>query len=284
MQDKKLLLILAGSDAAKKDPTTVFLAQTLQDILSSYRHDAYRVAVSSLDHPSSWHRYMSGGAVKALFLPGARNSQDYRNKLNTADHNRLRAYVEQGGLLVGICAGAYFLTNSIYYLNAEGDEPAGSHDNLSLLPYISMGDIRRLLAPAKSGYHQGWKKAAPVTLKFSELAQMPLQNGRLSCFYMAGPMFQPLRTATQPQALAYYKHTLLRDDPLAIVRNALGQGQVLAIGPHIEVMSHQLRNEALLHGHDHDGGRYRRALAHKLAADDDPRLRCFHHLLQKAFI
>lgn len=76
----------------------------------------------------------------------------------------------------------------------------------------------------------------------------------------------------------------LRDDPLAIVRNALGQGQVLAIGPHIEVMSHQLRNEALLHGHDHDGGRYHHALAHKLAADDDPRLRCFHHLLQKAFI
>lgn len=285
MQDKKLLLILAGSNEARKDPTTVFLAQTLQDMLTSYHHDDYRVVACSMDRPTSWRRYLASGAVRGVFLPGARHSQDYRAKLKMTDHALLRGYVEQGGLMVGICAGGYFLTHSIYYLNAEGDQPAGSHNNLSLMPYISMGDIRRLLAPAKNDYNQGWTRATTVTLKFAQAATPSQTDDRLSCFYLAGPVFEPLRTKVKTtQEIAWYKHTILRDDPLAIVQSRLGCGQLLAIGPHIEVMAHQLRNEALLRGHDHDGGRYRHALARKLAADDERRLAQFHHLLQKAFI
>lgn len=60
---------------------------------------------------------IANGALESLdviIIPGGGGSRQYLN-LGHENHNRIRSFVENGGGAVGICAGAYFFSNTPGY-------------------------------------------------------------------------------------------------------------------------------------------------------------------------
>lgn len=70
-------------------------------------------------------------ALDALVIPGGGGSRQYLN-LGTANHERIKEFVRSGGAVVGICAGAYLLSDTPGYacLHMSGAKAIDiEHDN-----------------------------------------------------------------------------------------------------------------------------------------------------------
>ena len=70
-------------------------------------------------------------SIDVIIIPGGGGSRQYLN-LGHENHNRIRSFVENGGGAVGICAGAYFFSNTPGYASIaiNGAEAIDiEHDN-----------------------------------------------------------------------------------------------------------------------------------------------------------
>lgn len=164
------------------------------------------------------------GMADIFVMPGGADLP-YCKKLNGAGNDNLRAYVEDGGTYLGICAGAYYACRAIEFHKGRDDEICGPRE-LSFTDAIAYGSLPQL-AP----YYD-------LTLKSAGIASIRFTDGtQTQAFYHGGPAFRAGNDNTE--ILATYAAA---EEKPAIVRNTVGTGTVILSGVHFEISPENLES------------------------------------------
>lgn len=172
--------------------------------------------------------------VSAFVMPGGADLY-YVEKLNGTGNANIRAYVEQGGTYLGICAGAYYGCREIFWAkDIDGHAICGPRE-LSFYDGAAHGPVENFI---ENGDFFKLHNAA---------VKLILQDGtKATAYYSGGPVFdEPDNTDC---VITRYKD--LPDAPPAILNCRTGKGRAVLCSPHIETSA-----DALLRGHyTKDGG------------------------------
>lgn len=160
------------------------------------------------------------GLADVFVMPGGADLP-YCKKLNGAGNDNIRAYVEDGGTYLGICAGAYYGCENIEYHKDRADEICGERE-LAFAPVTAVGSIHDL--------------AKPYDLTLNSAAVVSLQGSGHKVYYHGGPYF---RLNGQVEILAYYDLPYIAP---AIIRTKVGEGTAILSGVHFEVTAEDLKN------------------------------------------
>ena len=158
------------------------------------------------------------GMADIFVMPGGADLP-YCAKLNGAGNENIRAYVEEGGTYLGICAGAYYACKSIEWDKGRSDEIVGKRE-LAFVNATAVGSIPEIAPP----YDDTLQTAAVIDLEGN------------SVYYHGGPYFR--LNNKQVEVLARYQR--LPFDAPAIVRSHVGEGLVILSGVHFEIGPEQL--------------------------------------------
>ena len=142
----------------------------------------------------------------------------YKQSLGTNGGVAIKKFATAGGGVMGICAGAYYLCNSIYY---DG----------STYPYLGLfaGEGRGELTDIAS-----YPSGAMTKVNTSDAVIGNLGTGDL--YYAGGPYFTNLAASSATQVATYAYSGLYAGDVEAI-RFMYGSGHVLLSGCHPEVLN-----------------------------------------------
>lgn len=159
----------------------------------------------------------------ALIVPGGADLP-YCERLNGAGNRAIRQFVENGGLYVGICAGAYYGCREIAFTGADYDV-FGSRE-LGFFPGLAKGSLPQLTG--ERYYDETVQSKAIVPLTFT--------NGETADFYYhGGCCFEPASGQNSEnfyEPLAFYPN-----GELAVVSGKIGQGNYLLSGVHFELQA-----------------------------------------------
>ena len=137
---------------------------------------------------------------------------------------RLRAYVEAGGVYVGICAGAYFASDSIEWEGAYYNDSRGY--SLDLYAGQAVGPIDPIAIYPASGLASLSLEDHPALVGLDGASPREV-------YYLGGPYFP--EPPEEAQILARYK---IPDDPLdgqaGAIAQPFGPGMVILWGVHNE--------------------------------------------------
>ncbi len=170
--------------------------------------------------------------IHLFVMPGGADLY-YCEKLNGAGNDRIRAYVEQGGSYLGLCAGAYYACAGLSWAAGTPQEISGSRE-LNFYSGIATGPIMEYLE--KSSLDHSWHHAAPIQYDDGEI----LLTTKTA--YEGGPVF----SGGEADILARYNN-----GDAAIIECMVGQGRVILSSSHIERLFpvvYQNRNAS--HAHD----------------------------------
>ena len=143
----------------------------------------------------------------------------YCKKLNGIGNQNIRAFVEDGGTYLGICAGAYYACRAIEYHKGREDAICGDRE-LSFTKAIARGSL-----PDLAPYYD-------LTLASAAIASISLADSeKVKVFYHGGPAF--VGTGADEEIIARYND--IEGSPAAILRTDVGDGQVILSGVHLEV-------------------------------------------------
>jgi glutamine amidotransferase-like uncharacterized protein len=150
--------------------------------------------------------------LKALVLPGGW-APFQRDTLGTSGLATVRAFVEQGGRCLGVCAGAYLLARDVRWEGTSFSYPPGLFDGLA------EGPVDGLAKPPTAG-------AAHVTpTEDGKKRGLGVLEGR-DVLYYGGPR---MVGGSDVKVLATYA-----DGTAAIVSRPVGKGEVVLCGVHLE--------------------------------------------------
>ena len=184
-----------------------------------------------------------------LVIPGGRDVP-YVSHLSPDATTKIRAWVENGGKYLGICAGAYFACDRVEFeLGRAGYEVTGDRP-LKFLPGVGKGSV-------VEGFEYGMEevgKAVEIELNVAELGWTQDSSSHARVYVNGGPYFHlnegsPFSTTSQhsTKILARYSDpSLPAQSQPAIVECQVSKGLAILTGPHIE---YQL---ALLSSHSSD--------------------------------
>jgi glutamine amidotransferase-like uncharacterized protein len=144
----------------------------------------------------------------------------------------IRRFVEEGGTFVGICAGAYLASNVVNWEGIRYDRDVGYI--LSLFEGEAVGPIKEIMNYDLDKYINPYK----IT-NIDILEEHPIKN--YSIVYWGGSYFNiPDDSKQDVKVIAEYP---IIKKP-AIIRFKYGQGKVLLMGPHPELIFDS--NESML--------------------------------------
>ncbi|NLY38782.1 MAG: hypothetical protein GX044_05725 [Firmicutes bacterium] len=152
-----------------------------------------------------------GASFDAIWFPGG-FSESYRHYIS--NHDNLRAFVDEGGLFIGTCAGAYYASDIMLWLD-EGEK---------LLDYPL-----KLFAGRAVGPHMRWGEHAVLTLN-PDLPVNEAFDQTIMAHYFDGPYFIPSDEQEVAVLAEYESH-----EAPAILSFDYGNGKVLLMGPHPEL-------------------------------------------------
>ncbi len=158
--------------------------------------------------------------VLAFFMPGGA-ATPYRRKLQVLGNDKIRTYVQNGGVYYGICAGAYYACRKTIF---EEDVPGLKiidEYGLNLVNAQAIGTLHRELNIAS--YEKSAAAAATVKL-------VGINNEQYIAHYHGGPYFIP-DDNTENKILAYYNLAKIKP---AILWRPFGKGKVIVSGVHFE--------------------------------------------------
>lgn len=158
--------------------------------------------------------------VLAFFIPGGAGTP-YRHKLQVLGNDKIREYVQNGGIYYGICAGAYYACRNTVF---EADIPElkkVTECGLNLLEGKAIGTLYKELNIRP--YDKNAESAAVVELIWND-------NRKYAAYYHGGPYFEPFNL-DENEVLARYN--LEGKQPAVISRN-YGKGKVILSGVHFE--------------------------------------------------
>lgn len=189
-----------------------------------------------------------------LFIMPGGADLPYCKKLNGKGNENIKAYVEDGGTYLGICAGAYYGCRGIEFHKGRSDEISGPRE-LAFVDGVAYGSLPEL-APHYD-----------LTLKTAAAANITLPDGsNIPAFYHGGPTFRLRGHDT----IVHATYTDIPGMPPAIIEEEFGDGRVILSGVHLEVSADDIAKHSI----EEDGDDERRDnLASKLTAGSHDFLR-----------
>lgn len=160
----------------------------------------------------------------ALIMPGGADTP-YCRKLDGQGNENIRAFVQVGGLYIGICAGAYYACRAIEYHKGRFDEICADRA-LNLYNAVAIGSL-----PEIAPYYDDTLTTAAVTPLSGQ------DDASYAAYYFGGCTFQP---DDQEDAHILARYAALPETPPAIILKSFGKGRALLSGVHFEVMPDML--------------------------------------------
>ncbi|MGE3954548.1 MAG: BPL-N domain-containing protein [Parachlamydiales bacterium] len=152
-----------------------------------------------------------------LAFPGGRDLP-YHNTLQGKANRQIRCFVEEGGLYLGLCAGAYYASSRVVFERGRPLEVIGDRE-LAFFPGETHGPL--------------FEKSFTYTSEGSaESARIAFGMGELHCYYNGGCTFPEAERHPNTEILARYAD--LPGGPAAIIRCQVGKGRALLSGVHLE--------------------------------------------------
>jgi glutamine amidotransferase-like uncharacterized protein len=161
------------------------------------------------------HKGILDENVQMLVLPGGADLF-YTEKLNGSGNKAIRRWVEQGGIYLGICAGAYYACASLGWAEGTQQEISGPRE-LAFFPGRAAGPVSAFIENSDVG--KSWNAATRV-----------ISDGGLDSVvhYNGGPLFEG-----QPETvLARYLD--LPGQPPAAIECRIGKGKAVLCSFHPE--------------------------------------------------
>lgn len=221
------------------------LLMSLQNLGYQTLHvDAAGILSGALDH------------VDVLIVPGGADLY-YCEKLKGDGNRMIRAFVENGGGYLGICAGAYY---GCAALDWNKGEIKGARE-LGFIDATANGPIFDLIED--HDINKSWY--ASTTLQWNDRTFQTL--------YAAGPLFD----TNDPDVNVLARYTDLENAP-AVIGKKIGKGSVVLSSPHIEVTSGTFA--AGRYAHRNESHAYEMAVSQGLQGHDATQKEFFDFVLK----
>jgi glutamine amidotransferase-like uncharacterized protein len=157
-------------------------------------------------------------SISLFIMPGGADLY-YTEKLNGRGNAAIRAWVENGGCYLGICAGAYYACASLAWAPGTVKEITGSRE-LAFFPGIAEGPLLKLIE--NGDVARSWLAAPEISYDDGS------RRIKAAVCYNGGPAFEA--TANKNfDILARYP-----DGAAAIVECCVGAGKAILCSPHLE--------------------------------------------------
>lgn len=153
-----------------------------------------------------------------LVIPGGADIP-YTHRLNGKGNSKIKAYVQNGGIFLGICAGSYFGGRKVEFALGTSLEVVGDRE-LSFFPGTVIGPT---LAPYNYRNSSG---SQSIRLKLKDGSSSPF------LFYHGGGSFVDANRYSSVEILAFYEHG--DQEMAAIVKCKVGEGNALLSAVHFE--------------------------------------------------
>jgi glutamine amidotransferase-like uncharacterized protein len=195
----------------------------------SERFRVRRIYANEIVASDAWH-----ASTELLAFPGGADLP-YCRLLNGAGNASILRYVEAGGALLGVCAGAYYVSRRIEF-EAHSPGTITGERELALFEGTARGSLHDLAAPYALDH-----------LRCAALAPLRVSGSKehLHALYWGGPEFVPDATASYQPLLEYESPARL-----AALRTNVGKGRVVLTGVHAEVTGAQFPIEVSRFGED----------------------------------
>jgi len=159
--------------------------------------------------------------VLAFFMPGGAGTP-FRRKLEVCGNEKIRAYVRDGGMYYGICAGAYYACEQVVFEKDIPELAIVGSCGLNLVNGRAVGTLYKELGILP--YAKNAASAAVVNLIWNSDGETHAVH------YHGGPYFD-LDAAAGYEVLAVYG---IAGNPPAVVKCPYGRGTVILSGVHYE--------------------------------------------------
>lgn len=171
--------------------------------------------VRAVDIASS---YNWASDTKALVVPGGRDLE-YLRKLKGAPCASIRRYVEEGGVYLGLCAGAYFASAVCEFDQGGALEVVGERE----LAFFNGRAVGPAFGPGTYEYGSD---------RFARVTPIELGGRTVHSYFNGGCHFADAETIEGVEVVARYLE--LPNTPAAIVRTFVGHGAAVLSGVHPE--------------------------------------------------
>jgi biotin--protein ligase len=162
-----------------------------------------------------------------LVIPGG-IATPYAKLLNGEGNAVIRAFVEQGGSFLGICAGGYYGCAMIEFARGTKEEVIGARE-LAFFPGTTIGPA---LAPHDYYSERGARAAKITWTDHNSTAHVS------TLYYNGGGYFTDACSYVSTQIVATYDGLL--DNPAAIIETPVEKGVAILSGVHFEYNSYIL--------------------------------------------
>lgn len=208
-----IIYIYAGPGVSN---TSLMQTENTMDLFLKSNYLIKRILPKQIIH-DDWEKQTA-----LLIFPGGADIP-YMRALNGVGNQKIRSYVENGGMFLGICAGGYYGGDFVDFARDTDLEVLGERE-LSFFPGIVRGPI---LAPYDYKSESG-ARAAKLIWKD------PLEFQINSCFtvyYNGGGAFVEADNKNQTTILARYA---IEGCEAAIIECQVGSGKAILSGVHFE--------------------------------------------------
>lgn len=203
----------------------------------------------------------------AFVLPGITGEHSpFLSLLGREGNYRIRRYVEEGGVFIGFCAGAYYACEDIAYHTPWGlsksQKPGLDFFRATAKgPQIHLG--RQSLADDR------WSDVMLTKIQYNDGSN---KSRTAHICYGNGPALTRIRD-DDVTAIAHYED--VPGNPVAVASRRIGKGLALFVGVHPEIRPLDIRNDSTSGNLDHAKNLGARLLRH------EPQRQAFwNHLMQ----
>ena len=161
----------------------------------------------------------------ALFLPGITNDNSpYYEEIGEDGNKKIREYVENGGVFLGGCAGAYYACADILYDPPWLDQPKTSQPGLNFFNGIAHGPVPH---HAKETGSPDW--SVDCTHAEIEFTGEDNKKKTTDIIYGNGPMYYPDKNEEE-QLNIIARYNTMEGKPVAIATKQVGKGLAIFLG------------------------------------------------------
>lgn len=210
---RQTIYIYAGPGVSKR---SLIQTKNTMNLFLKFKYFIKEILPEQIIH-EDWEK-----KTALLIIPGGADLP-YMQALNGAGNQKIRAYVENGGAFLGICAGGYYSGNFVEFAKGTHLEVLGGRE-LSFFPGIVRGP---LLAPYDYQSKSGARAATILWIDSFNFAG----NSSFTVYYNGGGTFVDAKAKINTTILACYDTD---GEEAAIIECRIGTGKAILSGVHFE--------------------------------------------------